>query len=86
MFTTGSGTPLGNPIAPVIKISSNTATANRMEDIIDFDAGGILRGTSVEDAGLNLYKMALEVASGKKTRNELLGHRESCYWQRSAVL
>lgn len=86
MFTTGSGTPLGNPIAPVIKISSNSETANRMRDIIDFDTGGILRGTSVEDAGHGLFQLALEVASGNKTRNELLGHRESCYWQRSAVL
>jgi altronate hydrolase len=44
LFTTGLGTPTGNPIAPVIKISSNTALAKRMPDIIDIDTGGIITG------------------------------------------
>ena len=46
LFTTGLGTPTGNPVAPVIKISTNTALAERMGDIIDFDAGGIVTGKS----------------------------------------
>jgi len=41
LFTTGLGTPTGNPVAPVIKIASNSALAERMGDILDFDAGGL---------------------------------------------
>lgn len=44
VFTTGLGTPTGNPIAPVIKLSSNTEMARRMPDIIDLDAGDVIRG------------------------------------------
>src|SRR5437016_7435631 len=44
LFTTGLGTPTGNPIAPVIKISSNSHLAQRMPDIIDIDAGSIISG------------------------------------------
>jgi len=86
MFTTGSGTPMGNPLAPVIKISSNSETANRMSDIVDFDAGGILKGATVDDIGRNLYHLALRVASGARTKNEFLGHRESCFWRRYPML
>ena len=46
LFTTGLGTPTGNPIAPVVKISTNTTLAERMSDIIDFDAGPIVSGKS----------------------------------------
>jgi altronate hydrolase len=46
LFTTGLGTPTGNPIAPVIKIATNSTLAGRMGDIIDFDAGGIVSGST----------------------------------------
>ncbi len=46
LFTTGLGTPTGNPVAPVVKISTNSTLAERMGDIIDFDAGGIVTGES----------------------------------------
>src|SRR5689334_24869921 len=52
LFTTGLGTPTGNPIAPVVKLSTNTALAQRMPDIIDFDAGPIITGgTSIQETG-----------------------------------
>ena len=44
LFTSGLGTPTGNPITPVIKISTNSTLAERMGDIIDFDAGPIVTG------------------------------------------
>src|SRR5437016_14270058 len=52
LFTTGLGTPTGNPISPVIKLSSNTALAKRMPDIIDVDTGSIISGEStIEQTG-----------------------------------
>src|SRR5437016_4798960 len=51
LFTTGLGTPTGNPVSPVIKLSSNSELAERMEDIIDFDAGEIINGARIEDVG-----------------------------------
>jgi altronate hydrolase len=86
VFTTGMGTPVGNPIVPVIKVTSNREMARRMSDIIDFDAGGILEGEPLEEAGRRLYRLVLEVASGHWTANECLGHRESAFWRRQAML
>jgi altronate hydrolase len=86
VFTTGMGTPVGNPIAPVIKVASNSETARRMSDIIDFDSGSILEGEPLEKAGRRLYRLVVEVASGRWTANERLGHRESGFWRRQAML
>jgi altronate hydrolase len=66
LFTTGLGTPTGNPIAPVVKISSNTALARKMPDIIDFDAGGVISGEeSIEQAAERLLEYVISVASGQ---------------------
>jgi altronate hydrolase len=68
LFTTGLGTPTGNPIVPVLKISSNTILAQKMHDIIDFDTGPIIAGqASIEEMGDQLMEHIIEVASGKKT-------------------
>src|SRR5258706_4803219 len=74
LFTTGLGTPTGNPIAPVVKISTNSALAARMSDIIDFDTGNIIAGdASVEESGDALLDYAIRVASGElKTKAESL--------------
>ncbi len=67
LFVTGRGTPYGLGPVPVIKISSNTALAERWYDLIDFDAGRIISsGKSVAELGWELFRLMLEVASGKK--------------------
>lgn len=67
VFTTGRGTPYGLAAAPVIKVSTRTALAERWHDLIDFDAGGIATGdASIEETGWDLFKLILDVASGRK--------------------
>jgi altronate hydrolase len=88
LFTTGLGTPTGNPIAPVIKISTNSALAERMSDIIDFDAGGILTGEqSIANCAEFLLDLAIEVASGEHmTKAEILGQHDFIPWKRGVSL
>ena len=66
LFTTGLGTPTGNPITPVIKVSSNSILAQRMSDIIDVDTGAIISGEkTIEEVGDTLLNYIIEVASGR---------------------
>lgn len=66
LFTTGLGTPTGNPIVPVVKLSSNTALFNRMRDIIDVNTGSIIEGEeSIEEAGERILNYVISVASGQ---------------------
>ncbi len=77
VFTTGRGTPLGAPIAPVIKVSSNSGIYRRMKDNIDINAGDILDGeASIKTIGERIFGEIIEVASGKLTKAEMLGHNE----------
>ncbi|MEL6483589.1 MAG: altronate dehydratase family protein, partial [Bacteroidota bacterium] len=75
LFTTGLGTPTGNPIAPVVKISSNSALAERMPDIIDLDAGPVITGAkTIPQMGEELLEFIIAVASGKvRTKAQMLG-------------
>ncbi len=88
LFTTGLGTPTGNPVAPVIKISTNSTLAERMGDIIDFDAGGIVTGeTTIADCAGKLLELCIEVASGRKqSKAELLGQNDFIPWKRGVSL
>jgi altronate hydrolase len=87
-FTTGLGTPTGNPIAPVIKVSTNSQLASRMPDIIDFDAGGIVTGeSSISQCAEQLLDLCVEVASGRRlTKAEELGQNDFIPWKRGVSL
>ena len=66
LFTTGLGTPTGNPIAPVIKLSSNTTLYNKMNDLIDINTGTIIEGEeTIEQAGERILDYVIKVASGE---------------------
>jgi altronate hydrolase len=88
LFTTGLGTPTGNPVTPVIKISTNSSLASRMSDIIDFDAGSIISGaTTIEQTGDDILDLVLRVASGEvRTKAELLGQDDFIPWKRGVSL
>lgn len=77
VFTTGRGTPLGSPVAPVIKVSSNSTIYHRMKENIDINAGMILDGEeSIQSIGERIFKEIIDVSLGKLTRAEILGHNE----------
>ena len=76
-FTTGRGNPMGNPIAPVIKLTGNAGTFARMGADIDLDASTIISGReSIAKVGQRLYALCLQVASGRITAAEATGHAE----------
>ncbi len=88
LFTTGLGTPTGNPIVPVIKVSSNTKLTNTMTDIIDFDAGMIIQGVkTMQELANKLLNLIIEVASGKiETKSMLLQQDDFIPWRRGVSL
>jgi altronate hydrolase len=88
LFTTGLGTPTGNPIAPVIKISSNTQLAQRMPDIIDIDTGKVIAGVAgVEQLGDELLNVVIRVAGGElRTKAEINGQDDFIPWKRGVSL
>ncbi len=87
LFTTGLGTPTGNPIAPVIKITGNARTAQTMADNTDVDVSGILtHAESFEDAAARVFEEVREVASGRPTAAERLGHREFAIHRRNPTI
>ena len=88
LFTTGLGTPTGNPITPVIKVSSNSELATKMSDIIDVDTGAIIRGEkSIEEMAEVLLEYIIEVASGTiKSKAMLLDQNDFIPWRRGVSL
>src|SRR5215470_10360758 len=82
LFTTGLGTPTGNPIAPVVKLSTNSELARRMPDIIDIDAGPIVSGeTTIAGMGEQILDFIVKVASGEvRTKAESLGQDDFIPW------
>jgi len=88
LFSTGLGTPTGNPISPVIKIASNSPTAKSFKEYIDFDTGSIIDGSeSVESLGEKLLDEVIAYASGiKKTKADLQGRDDFLPWKRGMSL
>ncbi len=88
VFTTGLGTPTGNPIAPVIKVSTNSSLADRMADIIDIDTGAVIRGeATIEQVGESMLDLIIEVASGRvRSRAEQHDQTDFIPWKRGVSL
>jgi len=86
LFTTGRGTPLGGPV-PTMKLSTNNELAERKAGWIDFNAGKLLRGGTMDQLSRELFTEVLDVASGRKqTRNELNGFREIAIFKDGVTL
>jgi altronate hydrolase len=88
LFTTGLGTPTGNPVTPVIKVATNTRLADHMADIIDIDTGSIISGeATIEQLGESILETIVQVASGSKlTKAETLGQNDFIPWKRGVSL
>ncbi|WP_460609149.1 UxaA family hydrolase [Hymenobacter terrigena] len=88
LFTTGLGTPTGNPVAPVIKVATNSALAHRMSDIIDIDTGDIINGTkTIPQMGEEILEFCIKVASGEIIpKAVLLGQDDFIPWKRGVSL
>jgi altronate hydrolase len=88
LFTTGLGTPTGNPIAPVVKLSTNSGLAQRMSDIIDLDTGGIILGAkTIEQMGEEILELVVKVASGDtRTKAEANAQNDFIPWKRGVSL
>ncbi|WP_312331868.1 altronate dehydratase family protein [Sphingobacterium sp.] len=88
LFTTGLGTPTGNPIAPVVKLSTNTKTFEKMPDILDLNCGTIIEGTeTIEEAAHRILDYVIEVASGRiQPKAVLLGQDDFIPWRRGVSL
>ncbi|WMI66304.1 altronate dehydratase family protein [Aestuariibaculum sp. YM273] len=88
LFTTGLGTPTGNPIAPIIKVSSNTELKEKMPDIIDIETGAVIRGEkSIDEMAEEMLDFIIEVASGRiQTKAKLLNQNDFIPWRRGVSL
>ena len=88
LFTTGLGTPTGNPICPTIKVASNTALAKRMADIIDIDTGGIIEGEkTIAQMGEEILEYCIKAASGEVVpKAVLLNQDDFIPWKRGVSL
>lgn len=88
LFTTGLGTPTGNPVAPVVKLSTNSGLAQRMPDIIDVDTGGIISGEkTIEQMGEEILEFVVQVAGGEvHTKAEGKGQEDFIPWKRGVSL
>ncbi len=88
LFTTGLGTPTGNPIAPVLKVSSNTALAKKMADIIDINAGEVIEGNkTIEEMGEEMLEHIIKIANGELlSKAELLDQDDFIPWKRGISL
>jgi len=85
LFTTGRGTPFGAPV-PTMKISSNSALAEKKKDWIDFDAGRLLNDKTMPELAMELFQTVVEIASGKKVKTEEFGYRDLAIFKKGVTL
>ncbi len=88
LFTTGLGTPTGNPIVPVLKISSNSVLAKKMPDIIDINAGVFIEGQkSISEMGEEILELVIRIANGEiESKADQLGQDDFIPWKRGVSL
>ena len=88
LFTTGLGTPTGNPICPVIKVATNNVLANKMADIIDINTGPIIDGDkSIQEMGEDILEYCIKAASGEITPKAVqLNQDDFIPWKRGVSL
>ncbi|HEX8316131.1 MAG TPA: altronate dehydratase family protein [Flavisolibacter sp.] len=88
LFTTGLGTPTGNPVCPTIKVATNSKLARRMQDIIDIDTGPIIEGEkTIEEMGEEILEYCIKAASGEVTpKAVLLNQDDFIPWKRGVSL
>jgi altronate hydrolase len=88
LFTTGLGTPTGNPVCPTIKVATNTKLAKRMADIIDIDTGPIIDGTkTIEAMGRDILHYCIKAASGEVIpKSVLLNQYDFIPWKKGVSL
>jgi altronate hydrolase len=88
LFTTGLGTPTGNPITPVVKLSTNSELAQRMADIIDIDTGAVIAGQkTIQQMGEAVLDFTVQVASGAvRTKAEQKAQEDFIPWKRGVSL
>ena len=85
LFTTGRGTPVGAPV-PTVKVATNTALSQHKANWIDYNAGQLLEGKTMDEVSKDFFNYLLSVASGKETRNEINGYREISIFKDGVVL
>ncbi|MGA2194737.1 MAG: UxaA family hydrolase, partial [Bryobacteraceae bacterium] len=86
-FTTGRGSAIGFPTIPVVKIASNSDTFRRMRENMDVNAGRIADGeATVQTVGREIFDLLLDVASGRRTCAEQMGHQEFVPWRIGPVM
>lgn len=87
IFSTGLGTPTGNPIVPVLKISTNSEIAKRLASMIDFDCGPVIGGVPLEEVAAGLLEKVIATASGTyKVAADRLGQYDFMFWKRTLDL
>lgn len=85
LFTTGRGTPLGAPV-PTVKISSNSSLYRRKSNWIDFNAGELINNRDFENITEEILNLVIEVASGKKTKNEINSYRDISIFKDGVIM
>ena len=86
VFTTGRGTTIGNAIAPVIKLASNTPVFERIANDLDLSAGGVIDGTeTIDEVGKRVFERVCAVANGEQAKAEKHKHREFQFWAEQTV-